>query len=104
MDPQVTHNSVQLGYKSVVPMIPPPLGFEDLLEQLTEEREIHSPVYYIIMHMINDTDEQSDEEIPSVRSGRLLSARTSVPVALGYITLLVCGWFTHQEAPRTSRY
>ena len=28
--------------------------------------------------MIKDTDEQSDEEIPSVRSGRLLSAGTSV--------------------------
>lgn len=62
MDPQVTHNSVQLGYKSVVPMIPPPLGFEDLLEQLTEERKIHSSVYYIIMHMINDIGEQSDKE------------------------------------------
>ena len=44
-------------------MNPPPLGSEDLLEQLTEEREIHSPVYYITVHMINDTDEQSGEEI-----------------------------------------
>ena len=83
MDPQVTHNSVQLGYKSVVPMIPPPLGFEDLLEQLTEEREIHSPVYYIIMHMINDTDEQSDEEIIQGEAQKSPKLRSFFPHGVG---------------------
>ena len=78
-------------------------GFINLLEQLTELKETVT-FTSLLKDMIKDTDEQSDEEIPSVRSGRLLSAGTSVPVALGYITLLACGWFTHQEAPRTSRY
>ena len=54
--------------------------------------------------MIKDTDEQSDEDIHSVRSGRVPSAGASVPVVLGYITLLLCGWSAHPEALGTPHY
>ena len=37
--------------------------------------------------MIRDTDERPDEEIRRVRSGRVLSARASVPMELGCVTL-----------------
>lgn len=39
--------------------------------------------------MLKDTDEQPDEEIHGPRSGRVPSAGTSVPVELGFDTLLV---------------
>ena len=35
--------------------------------------------------MIKDTDEQPDEEIHRARSGRVPSARASVPVGLGRV-------------------
>ena len=41
--------------------------------------------------MIKDTDQQLEEKIHRVRSGRVLSTGTSVPMQLGSITLLVCG-------------
>ena len=37
--------------------------------------------------MTKDTDEQPDEEIPRVRSGKVPSAGASVPVELGCVTL-----------------
>ena len=43
----------------------------------------------ILKDTIKDTDEQPDEEIHRVRSGRVLSAGASVPVELGCVTLLV---------------
>lgn len=44
------------------------LGFDDLLEQLTEVREAHLPVYYIIKEMIKDMDEQPDKDTHRARS------------------------------------
>ena len=67
----------------------PPLQV-NLLEQLTELREILT-FTSLLKDMIKDTDEQPDEEIHRVRSGRVPSAGASVPVELGCITLLVCG-------------
>ena len=52
----------------------------------------------LLKDMIKDTDDQSDKHTHSVRSGRVPSAGASVPVVLGYITLLLCGWSTHPEA------
>lgn len=36
----------------------PPFAFNDLLDQLTELRETHLPVYYIMKDMRKDTDEE----------------------------------------------
>lgn len=40
-------------------------------------------VYYIIEERIKGTEEQSDEEVHKVRSGRVLSTGTPVPRELG---------------------
>ena len=45
----------------------PPLQVGHLLEQLTEVRETHLPVYYIIKEMIKDMDEQPDEDTHRAR-------------------------------------
>ena len=58
----------------------PFLGLINLLERLTELRKTLN-VYQIIKG--RNTDEQADEVICKLRSGRVLSAGTSVPVELG---------------------
>lgn len=42
--------------------------------------------------MKKDTDEQPDEKMPRIKSGRVLSSGPSVSVELGCINLLVCGY------------
>ena len=56
------------------------LGLINLLARLTELRKTLN-VYQIIKG--RNTDEQADEVICKLRSGRGLSAGTSVPVELG---------------------
>lgn len=46
----------------------------------------------IIKDIIGDIDEQLDEEVHRVRSGRVLSPRVCVPMELGRTTLLGCGY------------
>ena len=43
----------------------------------------------LLKDLIKDTDEEPDEGIHRMRSGRVQSAGASVPVELGSITLLV---------------
>lgn len=38
--------------------------------------------YYLIKHIIKDTDVQLDEELHIVRSGKILSVGASVPMEL----------------------
>ena len=45
----------------------------------------------LLEDVIRDADEQPDEEVHRVRSGRVLSAEASVPVELGCGTFVVCG-------------
>ena len=61
----------------------------NLLEQLTELRETLM-LSSLIRDIIKDTDEQPDEDIHRVRSGRVPSAGVSVAVELRCITLPVC--------------
>ena len=51
--------------------------------------------------MIQDVDEQPDEEIHRVRSGRDPSTGASVPMELGCVTLLNGDVFTNLEAVQT---
>ena len=44
------------------------------------------PYQFIIKDIVKDTDEQPDEEVHRARSRRVLSAKNSVPVELGYTT------------------
>lgn len=48
--------------------------------------------------MTRNTDEQPDEEIHRIRSGRVPSTGTLVSVQLRFILLSVCGCFTNLEA------
>ena len=64
--------------------------------RLTEVREVLTSLF---KGRIKGPDEQADEEMHRVRSGRLPSAGASVPVELGLP--FQCGWFTDLEAPRT---
>lgn len=57
------------------------LGFMNLIEQLPELRETLM-FTSLLKNMIKETDEQLDEEMCRMRSGR-------VPVELGWDTLLV---------------
>ena len=70
----------------------------NLLEQLTELRETLM-LSSLIRDIIKDTDEQPDEDIHRVRSGRVPRAGASVPTKLGCTTLLARGR-VHQ--PRSS--
>ena len=74
------------GYRSEVPTTPF-LGSINLLERLTELRETLTYIYQFIKG--HDTDEQPDEAMYKVRSGRVPSAGASVPVELGCIPLPV---------------
>ena len=64
----------------------------NMLEQLTELREILITFTSLLKHMIKDADEQSDGEIGRAISGKVPSAGALVPVELGHVTLLVCGY------------
>lgn len=81
-------SSARLGYKLGVPHNPL-LEFDHLLEQLTELRETLN-VYHAMKGMMRDTDRQPGEEVHRGRSGRVPSARTSIPRESGCTTLPVC--------------
>ena len=66
----------------------------NLPQQLTELRETLLTFTRLLKDMMKDTDEQPDEEIRKVRSGRVLSTGTSVLMELGCITLPVWDVFT----------
>lgn len=66
-----------------------------MLEQLINFKETFTYVYQFI---IKDADEQPDEEIHKVKSGRVLGTGASVPMELGCTTLLACG---HVHQPRS---
>lgn len=63
------------------------LAFGNLLEWLTEFRETHALVY----HITKNTNEQPDEEMHRVRSGRAPHTEAPVPVELGCTTPLAHG-------------
>ena len=65
----------------------PSLCSINLLEWLTELRETLN-VTSLLKDMIKDTDEQPDEEIHTVRSGRVLSIGASIPIGMACIALL----------------
>ena len=69
-----------------------PLGLDYLLAQLTELRETLS-----FTSLLKGTDEQPDEELHRVSSGRVLDSGASVPVKLGCITSWSRDVFTVQE-------
>ena len=69
-----------------------PLGLDYLLAQLTELRETLS-----FTSLLKGTDEQPDEELHGVSSGRVLDSGASVPVELGCITSWSRDVFTTQE-------
>lgn len=62
----------------------PSLGSINLLDWLT-----HLPKF---TGLLKDTDEQPDEEMYQVRSGRILGAGASVPVGLGGVASSACGY------------
>lgn len=55
----------------------------------------------ILKDVMKDTDEQSDEEIHRVRSGRVLSPEASVPMEMECIPLLVWMWLRHESSLNT---
>lgn len=63
-----------------------PLDLINLLERLTELRET-----FTLTSLLKDMIKATDEEIHRVRSGKISSAGTSVPMELGYISLLIHG-------------
>ena len=65
----------------------PSSGLINLLGQLKELREKHSPV--LLRVMIKYTNERLGEEMHRTKSGRVPSSGTSVSVELWYVTLLV---------------
>ena len=67
-----------------------PLGFDYMLERLTELR-VTPMSSSSLKDMIKDTDEQPDEDTHEARSERAPSAGASVTVELGCVTVLVCG-------------
>lgn len=77
-------------------------GFCHILKQPLELRKhtyVCLPVYYVIKHVVKDIDEQPDEEVYRVRSGRVPSAGSSVLMELGCVTLLVHGSSPAQKPP-----
>jgi len=72
----------------------PFLGFHHLLEQFTELKKALTsclPANYVIGDMIKGIDKQPDEEIHREGIGRVPNTGASVPVELGYVTLLANG-------------
>ena len=81
-----------------------PLWILNLLEWLTELKETLM-LTHLLKDMIRDTDEQPDEEVHRVRSGRGPSTSwASVPAELGYITPPTVDVFASVEAPQTPSY
>ena len=83
---QVTHNFCPTWLQSRVSHVSL-LGFNHLLQQLTELRETYLPVYYITKDSIKDTDEQPDEEVHGAGSRKVLRAGASVSMELGCATV-----------------
>lgn len=73
--------SVGFGCKLEVP-VTLCSGLSNLLERLTNLKETFT-LTSLLKAVMKSTDEQPDEEIHWVRSGRALSAGASVPVELG---------------------
>lgn len=69
-----------------------PLGLDYLLEQLTEVRET-----LLFTSLLKGTDEQPDEVLHRVNSGRVVDSGASVPVELGCITSWYRDVFTTRE-------
>lgn len=69
-----------------------PLGLDYLLEQLTELRET-----LLFTSLLKGTDEQPDEVLHRVSSGRVVDSGASVPVQLGCITSWYRDVFTTRE-------
>ena len=65
-----------------------PFGFDYLLEWLTELRKILT-FTSLLKDIVRDTDQQQDDETHWVRSERTPSTGVSVPMELGYVTLLL---------------
>ena len=74
----------------------------NLPQQLTELRETLLTFTRLLKDMMKDTDEQPDEEIRKVRSGRVLSTGTSVLMELGCITLPV--WMSSRTCELSKPY
>ena len=72
---------------------PPFTGLIDVLDRLTELKEMLSSIYWLIMKdILNYTDKQPDEEICRTRSGRVPRAGASVLMELGCTIILAHGW------------
>ena len=70
----------------------------NLLEQLTELRETLM-LTSILRDTLKDTNQQPDQKIHRIRSGRVLNAGASVLVKLGPVTLPVCECFPTWKLP-----
>ena len=83
VDPQVTHNfSLSwLQIRGSHDFLP--LGLDYLLEWLTDSGKHLFRFTSLLKDMIKDTDEQPDEELHKAKSGRVLSAGTSVSSRVG---------------------
>lgn len=75
------------------------LGSISLLEWFTELRETH-----LLKDMLKGTDDQPEDEIQRVRSRRVQSAGTSVPVELECVSLSVHSSQTYLEAHQALYY
>lgn len=75
-----------MAYRSQLPK-GPSSGSINLPEWLTELRETLTYLYQSTKGHDKSTRAQPDEEIPRVRSGRVLNIGASVPVGLEGITL-----------------
>ena len=77
----------------------------DLINLLDWLKELRDTLTYIYQFIIKDTDEQTDEEVYRVRSGRVWKGPepgASIPMELGYFTLLCMDVFTNMEAHQIS--
>lgn len=91
VDPQVTHNfSLSwLQIRGSHDFLP--LGFDYLLQWLTDSGKHLFRFTSLLKDMIKDPDEQPDEELHKARSGRVLSAGASVSSRVG-VCHPFCTW------------
>ena len=83
-------STASVGYGYTPDLLP--LGLDYLLEQLTEVRET-----LLFTSLLKGTDEQPDEVLHRVNSGRVVDSGASVPVELGCITSWYRDVFTTRE-------
>ena len=88
--PRVSTASARHGYTPDLL----PLGLNYLLEQLTELRDT-----LLFTSLLKGTDEQPDEALHRVSSGRVVDSGASVPVELGSITSWYRDVFTTWDVP-----